>query len=52
MALCKGWLALSSPRKPLKGYWHCVEAKFANHDQTYLVTQRHLDREIKRNTPK
>jgi hypothetical protein len=46
------WVALSSPKKPLRACWQCVEAKFADQDQTYLVTQRHLDREIKRNTPK
>jgi hypothetical protein len=43
-----GW----SPKKPLRACWQCVEAKFSDQDQTYLVTQRHLDREIKRNTPK
>jgi hypothetical protein len=46
------WVALSSPKKPLRACWQCVEAKFADQDQTYLVTQRHPDREIKRNAPK
>jgi hypothetical protein len=46
------WVALSSPRKALRACWQCVEAKFGDQDQTYLVTQRHLDREIKCNTPK
>jgi hypothetical protein len=40
------WVALSSPRKPLRACWQCVEANFADLllHQTYLVTQRHLDR--------
>ena len=46
------WVALSSPMKPLRACWQCVEAKFADQDQTYLVTQRHVYREIKRNTHK
>jgi hypothetical protein len=46
------WVALSSPKKPLRACWQCVGAKFADQDQTYLVTQRHLDREIKHRTLK
>jgi Ni,Fe-hydrogenase I small subunit len=45
------WVALSSPKKPAKMCWRCVEAKFGDQDQTYLVTQRHLDREMKRSKP-
>jgi hypothetical protein len=39
-------------KEAAQGVLACVEAKFADQNQTYLMTQRHLDREIKRNTLK